>query len=96
MNAVPDFPMNGLESVKELTLPAHDNGDGRLMAMQAEDDIPFAIKRVFIVTAGTGVTRGRHAHKRCSQVLVCLHGACRVTCTDGGADESFRLDSAFN
>ena len=83
-----------LADLRLLTLPEHADESGRLVVMQAEDDIPFAVERIFVVTAGAGVTRGRHAHKRCSQVLVCLHGACEVTCTDGDLKKTVRLEGA--
>jgi hypothetical protein len=41
--------------------------------------LPFEPKRIFIVKdVPIGTTRGRHAHKKCRQLLVCLNGVIRV------------------
>ncbi len=83
-----------LADLQQLALPEHADESSRLVVMQVADDVPIKIRRIFVVTAGVGVTRGRHAHKRCSQVLVCLHGACEVTCSDGEQQQAFRLEDA--
>jgi UDP-2-acetamido-3-amino-2,3-dideoxy-glucuronate N-acetyltransferase len=45
--------------------------------------LPFPVRRVFTVHARGATERGRHAHKQCGQVMVCLAGRCDVTVDDG-------------
>ena len=34
----------------------------------------FQLKRVFIVNGKNGEVRGGHAHKKCTQILICISG----------------------
>ena len=38
------------------------------------------------------VTRGHHAHKALQQVLICVHGSCRIRIDDGKEQETVLLD----
>jgi len=55
----------------------------------------FEIKRIyFIRDVEVGQVRGYHAHKTLRQVLLCPHGAIRVTLDDGlGGKDTTVLDS---
>jgi len=57
---------------------------GSLIAIEEQRDIPFSIRRIYYIF-GTqpGVTRGLHAHRRLQQVMVCLHGKCKLQLDDG-------------
>lgn len=60
---------------------------GSLIAIEENTDIPFSIRRVYyIYGTGVGVHRGLHAHKALRQVLICIHGACKVR-LDNGTDK---------
>lgn len=67
---------------------------GGLIALEAERDVPFKIRRVYYLY-GTkpGVPRGFHAHRALSQWVVCLSGACTVVVDDGRERREVRLDS---
>ena len=57
---------------------------GSLIAIEENIDIPFSFKRVYyIFDTQAGVTRGLHAHRALRQVLVCVHGSCKVMLDDG-------------
>lgn len=60
-----------------------------VLCVYEEGALPFALKRVFTVTAKYGDVRGDHAHKECSQLLVCVSGQIRVTCDDGSVVEEY-------
>ena len=82
-----------LDSVTIITVPKIDGDDGFLTVYEQGDAIPFDIVRVFVVGADGGQQRGRHAHKECTQLMVCLNGACEVTCDDGHSKSTFYLES---
>jgi dTDP-4-dehydrorhamnose 3,5-epimerase-like enzyme len=65
---------------------------GWLIALEGERNIPFPIKRTYYIF-GTqpGVRRGKHAHRKLRQVLVCIAGACAVSLDDGKRTEEVRL-----
>ena len=66
---------------------------GWLIALEAERNIPFPIRRAYYIF-GTlpGVRRGRHAHRKLRQVLVCLAGRCTVSLDDGKTTVEVPLD----
>ena len=65
----------------------HGNDTGVLCVYETGKSVPFQISRVFTVSAKKDEVRGNHAHKQCSQLLVCVSGEIEVTC-DNGTDES--------
>lgn len=69
--------------------------DRLIVPIEAERDAPFPIRRVFTINAGRdGLVGGRHAHRECSQLIVCLHGVVEVVCIADNPDDArvFRLD----
>jgi len=78
--------------VRLLTLPRFLDPNGELVVFEDQSGLPFDVKRVFSVSATEGDIRGEHAHKKCGQVLWCPLGAIDVTCDDGQAKRTFRLD----
>lgn len=77
-----------------IELPAHPRVDGELVVAESGSQVPFAIARFFSVRATAGTERGRHAHRLCSQFMLCTHGAVDVICDDGAKRRSFTLDRA--
>jgi UDP-2-acetamido-3-amino-2,3-dideoxy-glucuronate N-acetyltransferase len=66
---------------------------GSLIAGQAGEGIPFDPRRFFVVYDVPGSrVRGEHAHRQCSQFLVCLRGGVSVMVDDGEERDEFRLD----
>jgi len=61
--------------------------------MQGCAHVPFPIARVFFVRAPADSVRGQHAHRVCSQFLVCASGRVDVCCDDGKVTMDFVLDN---
>lgn len=76
-----------------ITFPCQKKEDSTLSIYTALQEVPFEMKRVFVVQVESACTRGRHAHKACSQLLVCVKGSCTVTVDDGSHQEDFFLDA---
>lgn len=65
----------------------HGDDRGSLVALEAYRDIPFDIKRVYYMyDTKDKVIRGRHAHRTLEQILICIHGSCKIM-LDNGADK---------
>jgi len=66
---------------------------GQLVALEANRQIPFDVKRVFYIY-GTqeGIPRGDHSHYKTKQFLVAVNGSCKVTLDNGKTKETFDLD----
>lgn len=72
----------------------HGDQRGQLIAVEGERDIPFPIRRVYYMYGvGEGVRRGYHAHKELEQILLCMHGSCKVLLDDGSERKSVLLDN---
>ena len=57
---------------------------GGLTVGEMPAEVPFSPARYFAVfDVPSQELRGEHAHKRCQQFLICLHGSCRVLLDDG-------------
>ena len=80
-----------MKLVKLIELPYHKENNGDLVVVEGEI-IPFSIKRVFNVRQQKGDIRGKHAHRHCSQLLICSNGAVEVTCYDTITTEVYTLD----
>lgn len=73
----------------------HGDERGMLVAVEAMRQIPFEIKRVYyIYDTLAEVHRGSHAHKSLEQVLICVHGSCKVLLDDGKEREEIVLCKA--
>ena len=72
-----------MENNNLIKFPLHIEENGYLSVFEVGKDIPFNIQRVFTVTALEADIRGEHAHKKCSQLLVCVHGTIKVRWDDG-------------
>jgi acetyltransferase-like isoleucine patch superfamily enzyme len=67
---------------------------GSLSAGEFERDVPFAVKRYFLVfDVPSEKTRGEHAHRECHQFLLCVKGSCAVVVDDGHARAEVLLDA---
>lgn len=74
----------------------HGDERGQLVALEELKDIPFQIKRVYYMyDTGEGVRRGYHAHKSLEQILICIHGSCKILLDNGTEKESVSLDKPY-
>lgn len=75
-------------------LPRFNDMRGALSVGDLDRDLPFMPKRYFLVfDVPTQETRGEHAHRKCHQFLLCVHGSVRVLADDGQRRQEFTLDS---
>ena len=71
----------------------HGDDRGQLVALEEFKDIPFRVKRVYYMyDTAKGVTRGYHAHKSLQQILVCIHGSCKIRLDNGREKKVIPLD----
>ena len=66
---------------------------GALTVGEVPSELPFSPARYFAVFDVPSIElRGEHAHKRCKQFLICLHGSCRVLLDNGDQRCEVTLD----
>lgn len=72
-----------MQVIKYMFQP-HGDERGQLVALEEHKDIPFEIKRVYYMyDTISDVVRGHHAHKTLEQILICIHGRCKVRLDNG-------------
>ena len=66
----------------------HGDERGQLVALEENNDIPFDIKRVYYMyDTVSDAIRGKHAHKKLRQILICVHGSCKILLDNGSEKE---------
>jgi dTDP-4-dehydrorhamnose 3,5-epimerase-like enzyme len=66
-----------------IPLESKVNSTGKLTFFEGMEDFPFAINRSFWISGvPEGANRGVHAHKKETQLLICLQGSVRVELED--------------
>lgn len=85
-----------LPRVSELSVVSHAtyvDDRGALCPIELEQVVGFPVVRMFWVSrVPDGQERGGHAHKKCSQYLICLEGSVEVSVSDGTETAEIRLD----
>ena len=74
----------------------HGDERGQLVALEEHKDIPFEIKRVYYMyDTKKNVHRGFHAHKSLEQILICIHGSCKVLLDNGTEKKIVSLEKPY-
>ncbi len=81
---------------KIIQFQKHGDSRGQLVALEELKEIPFQIKRVYYMyDTGKGVRRGFHAHKKLKQILICVHGQCKIHLDDGHSTAEVLLNKPY-
>lgn len=74
----------------------HGDHRGQLVALEEGKEIPFQVKRVYYMyDTVEGVRRGYHAHKCLEQILICVHGSCKILLDNGKETAVVNLDTPY-
>lgn len=74
----------------------HGDDRGQLIALEEFKDIPFEIKRVYYMyETQKNVRRGFHAHKNLEQILICIHGTCKILLDNGEEKKIVSLEKPY-
>ena len=74
----------------------HSDRKGNLSVVDNGITLPFDVKRVYyIYDVPGGESRGAHAHKELSQLIVAASGSFCVTLDDGRAKQTFFLNRPY-
>ncbi len=74
----------------------HSNRKGNLTVVENGQTLPFDVKRVYyLYDIPGGESRGAHAHKQLSQLIIAASGSFRVTLDDGNVKRSFFLNRPY-
>lgn len=82
--------------IEKYCFQQHGDERGQLVALEEGQEIPFEVKRVYYMyDTGKGVVRGKHAHKKLQQILICIHGSCTILVDDGREKKEIVLDKPY-
>lgn len=85
---------SALDSVKRGSQRLFVDPRGSLSVLDLLSDLPFVAVRMFwIFGVPVGGQRGAHAHKLCSQFLICCQGTVEIEAYDGSRTEVFTLST---
>lgn len=74
----------------------HSDRKGNITVVENGKTLPFDVKRVYyLYDIPGGESRGAHAHKDLSQLIVAASGSFRVTLDDGKCKRSFFLNRPY-
>jgi len=78
----------------EIDLNSIDDERGKLFSFESMKNIPFELKRVYILTSSNqGYSRGFHAHKKLKQLIFCPTGSCDFVVEDLSKKKTIHLNS---
>ena len=82
--------------IETYSFQQHGDDRGNLVALEVGKEVPFKIKRIYYMYGtGHGVRRGYHAHKKLKQILICVHGECRIHLDDGSSKKEIHLSKPY-
>ena len=74
----------------------HSNRKGNLTVVENNKTIPFDVKRTYyLYDVPGGESRGGHAHKELSQLIMAVSGGFTVTLDDGIVKRTFTLNRPY-
>ena len=74
----------------------HSDRKGNISVVENGITVPFDVKRVYyLYGVPGGESRGAHAHKDLSQLIIAASGSFRVTLDDGNVKRSFILNRPY-
>ena len=74
----------------------HSDRKGNISVVENGITVPFDVKRVYyLYDVPGGESRGSHAHKELSQLIIAASGSFRVTLDDGNVKRSFILNRPY-
>ena len=79
-----------------IELNKHHSRQGNLSVVENNKDVPFEVKRVYyLYDVPGGESRGAHAHKELSQLIIAASGSFSVTLDDGQVKRTFLLNRPY-
>lgn len=77
-----------------LNFKVHKSHEGNLVALDEGDNLPFDIKRIYYIW-GTDkkIVRGKHAHRKLEQIIICTSGSCDFILDNGKERTMVHLDN---
>lgn len=87
---------SSLDDVRIIDLSRHVDPNGSLTAIENDDELPFAIRRVFYMyDLPADAERGGHSHYKFQELIVAVSGSFDVKIDDGVQSRRWHLDRPY-
>lgn len=74
----------------------HSDRKGNITVVENDKDVPFEVRRTYyLYDVPGGESRGAHAHKELSQLIISASGSFTVTLDDGRVKRTFTLNRPY-
>ena len=74
----------------------HSDRKGNITVVENKEDIPFEVRRTYyLYDVPGGESRGGHAHRELSQLIIAASGSFTVTLDDGKGKRTFVLNRPY-
>ncbi len=74
----------------------HSDRKGNITVVENKEDIPFEVRRTYyLYDVPGGESRGGHAHRELSQLIIAASGSVTVTLDDGKVKRTFVLNRPY-
>lgn len=88
--------LKSVEHCGIVELPQIADARGNLTFVEANDQVPFDIERVYyLYDIPGGAERGGHAHKELQQLIIAMSGSFDVILNDGYSEERIHLNRSY-
>lgn len=85
---------NSVYNCTMIEMNKHHHKKGNITVVENGNTIPFDVKRVYyLYDVPGGESRGGHAHKDLSQLILAVSGSFNVTLDDGNIKRTFTLNT---
>jgi len=63
-----------MKKIRKFRIKSFSKSTGKLIPISFNKQFPIKVKRIFFLYGKKNKTRGEHAHKKCSQFFIPIHG----------------------
>lgn len=80
-----------LSNIRKIKLRSFIKDSGTLSIIEGTRQTPWTIARSYFISTNFPEVRGGHAHRECSQAIICLFGAVKIKCSTPTKYQTYEL-----
>ena len=82
---------SAISSIQLFNLKSFIKDSGTLSIIEGTRQTPWPIARSYFISTKLCEVRGGHAHRECSQAIICLSGAVKIKCSTPSKHQTYEL-----